>query len=85
MKRKTRFRKGYVVPSELVEMYHSFERLCDEEGPGAADEGELANLIQEMTEAYLRKDRTGFLDALSRAMQARDGPSYAPRLFADDC
>jgi hypothetical protein len=69
---------------DLVELYHSFEQLCEEEGPGAADEGELANLKRAMTDAYMRKDCGRFLDALSRAQLLRDGIPYELHLPADD-
>jgi hypothetical protein len=70
---------------DLVELYCSFEQLCEEEGPGAADEGELADLKRAMTDAYVRKDAAGFLEALSKAMSLRDGIRYERHSPVDDC
>jgi hypothetical protein len=84
MGRNMRSTEGHGDKFDLVELYHSFEQLCEEEGLGAADEGELANLKQAMTDAYVRKDCGGFLDALCRAQLARDGISYERHLPADD-
>jgi len=59
--------------SELVEIFHDFEELCEIEGPGAADEGDLARLRQEMTDACAKRNRSAFLDRLAKAMLLRDG------------
>jgi len=70
---------------DLVELYCSFEELCEEEGPGAADEGELAELKRAMTDAFVRHDCAAFLDALSRAQLIREGIRYERHLPAEDC
>jgi hypothetical protein len=85
------FHMGTMRPTEgradefdLVELYASFEQLCEEEGPGAADEGELADLKRAMTDAYLRMDVAAFLDALSKAMSLRDGIRYESHRPVED-
>jgi hypothetical protein len=57
----------------LIDLYSQFEELCEVEGPGAADEGDLCRLRQEMTAACIAGDRVRFLDRLARAMHFRDG------------
>ena len=57
----------------LVELYQQFDDLCEIEGPGAADEGDLCRLRQKMTEAFMAGDAASFLALLSEAMLARDG------------
>jgi hypothetical protein len=60
-------------PDPLFDLYQQFENLCEIGGPGAADEGDLCRLRQEMTDAYLAGDSFTFLDRLSKAMLMRDG------------
>jgi len=66
----------------LCELYSQFEELCEIEGPGAADEGDLCRLRHEMTDACMAGDSVTFLDALSKAMLLRDGTGLDnPDLF----
>lgn len=69
---KCRFTEGPGPDRELYELYTQFEELCEIEGPGAADEGDLSRLRQEMTEACLAGNKVKFLDRLSRALELRD-------------
>jgi len=60
----------------LIDLYMQFEELCEVEGPGAADEGDLCRLRHEMTDACLAGDPVTFMDRLTRAMILRDGKSF---------
>ena len=60
----------------LIDLYYQFEELCEVEGPGAADEGDLCRLRHEMTDACLVGDAVTFMDRLARAMLLRDGKSF---------
>jgi hypothetical protein len=61
MKRNCRFTEGPGPDRELFDLYTQFEELCEIEGPGAADEGDLSRLKQEMTAAWLRGDKHRFV------------------------
>ena len=80
MERKTRSTEGPGPDPVLYELYVQFEELCLVEGPGAADEGDLSRLRQEMTAAWLAGDKVKFIDRLSRAMTLRDGDANADHL-----
>jgi hypothetical protein len=60
----------------LIKLFHDFEELCEVEGPGAADEGDLCGLRQRMTEACMANDAMTFLDLLAEAMLRRDGSKF---------
>jgi hypothetical protein len=57
---------------KLFELYARFEELCEIKGPGAADEGDLARLRQQMTAACIAGDEGRFLENLSKALLLRD-------------
>jgi hypothetical protein len=60
----------------LFNLYQQFEELCEIEGPGAADEGDLCRLRHEMTDAWIAGDSVAFLGILAEAMSRRDGTSF---------
>jgi hypothetical protein len=73
MRREKRPREGPDPDPGLVDLFHQFEKLCEIEGPGAADEGDLSRLRREMTDCFLSGDSLAFLATLSQAMRLRDG------------
>jgi hypothetical protein len=73
MGRFIRLTEGPGPNPKLFALYEQFEQLCDNEGPGAADEGDLSRLRQEMTAACISGNEAGFLAALSEAMLRQAG------------
>jgi hypothetical protein len=72
MRRHRRPSEGPGPDPQLYELYLQFEELCEIEGPGAADEGDLARLKQEMTTACVAGHEARFLALLSEAMLRRN-------------
>jgi hypothetical protein len=60
----------------LIELFQQFEELCEIEGSGAADEGDLCRLRHGMTEAFTTGNVRLFLDRLAKAMSLRDGDGF---------
>jgi hypothetical protein len=58
---------------KLEVLYEQFEELCLIEGPGAADEGDLCRIRQEMTDAIVARNTFQFLRKLAEGMKLRDG------------
>lgn len=73
MGRDKRLTEGPRPNRALADLYKQFEDLCEIEGQGAADEGDLCRLRHEMTEACMTGDGARFLAALGEAMWRRDG------------
>jgi hypothetical protein len=72
MRRQKRPSEGPGPGPKLFELYARFEELCETEGPGAADEGDLARVKQQMTAACVAGDEGRFLAFLSKALLLRD-------------
>jgi hypothetical protein len=59
----------------MLDLFSEFEELCEIEGPGAADTGDLCRLKHKMTDAFAAGDCSRFLGLLAKAMCIRDGMS----------